>query len=662
MDTVKDSFLDLERQRQRLEDQASQLRQSLGYWRTWDADYETLKEEVDAIPEGARQSQTAILAVKEKFESSIVTAKELDVIFGSNAKPKTYAQIISVLDGRIDTGSKNVASLKRGLESTENKLAATTVIMNPDGTDEDGQPFTDIIEELDDDDNVISYRLAKPGDNSNQIRELLEKTGVKGLLPMLDGNTNEGGSSPGSAKESLKSNTAKKQALQGLISASPSSESPSPQLKATEKASEKQTARAKPPPPETAAASTENARSIPKSEVPTPLPRAAQRVQNIMDSAKAQEEISKTEPVIPENESEDDAQMRRHMLTYGLGEVGAVVAEMFIEDGDDDDWGTEDEEYESDESDEFGKSKYSVITDDYRQHMLELEKKLGFQSRFSRQLEKKIAAQSDDEEEGPEKEGIGRIVVQTQDKPLAVSSAASASSTTPVKNPPGSPAIESSLKKTNANKATGSSGDGADSVKLEAEPKSAKKSVRFAEMLDIAPQKPGGKPTPRRAKLPKVTDDDLPDTIGDVVECKSSSKNRRKKANKKASRFKKAMAETQTLSTPAMTPDAIPSAFSLDGNKISGSAAAPTPPQGQTLATAVVEKPTPASEKVIINDEFDGLTLQQEVSDEYHKRRKNIIQQHGGFLVQEELPIQRVEEHDQTKRVSRFKAARLSKQ
>ncbi|KKF96151.1 hypothetical protein CFO_g1505 [Ceratocystis platani] len=661
MDTVRDSFLDLERQRQRLEDQASQLRQSLGYWRTWDADYETLKEEIDTIPEDARQSPTAILAVKEKFESSIVTAKELDVIFGSNAEPKTYAQIISVLDGRIDTGSKNVASLKRGLESTENKLAATTVIMNPDGTDEDGQPFTDIIEELDDDDNVISYRLAKPGDNSNQIRELLEKAGVKGL-PMLDGNTNEGGSSPSSAKESLKSNTTKEQALQGLISASPSSESPSPQLKATEKASEKPTARAKPPPPETAAASTENARSTPKSEVSTPLPRAAQRVQNIMDSAKAQEEISKKEPVIPENESEDDAQMRRDMLKYGLGEVGAVVAEMFIDDGDDDDWGTEDEEYESDESDEFGKSKYSVITDDYRQHMLELEKKLGFQSHFSRQLEEKIAAQPDDEEEDPGKEGIGRIVVQTQDKPLAVPSVASASPTTPVKNPTGSPAIESSLKKTNADKTTGPSGDGADSVNLEAEPKSAKKSVRFAEMLDIAPQKPGGKPTPRRAKLPKVTDDDLPDTIGDVVERNSSSKNRRKKANKKASRFKKAMAETQTPSTPAMTPDAIPSAFSLDGNKISGSAAAPTPPQGQTLAAAVVEKPTPASEKVIINDEFDELTLQQEVSDEYHKRRKNIIQQHGGFLVQEELPIQRVEEHESTKRVSRFKAARLSKQ
>ncbi|KAL5612304.1 hypothetical protein BROUX41_000161 [Berkeleyomyces rouxiae] len=681
MSGVRDSFLDLERQRQRLKDQASQLRQSLGYWRTWDADYETLKEELNAIPEATRDSKSSLLAVKKGVESTIITAKELDVIFGGDNDTRTYDQIISVLDGRIDTGSKNVTSLERGLESTENKLAATTVIMNPDATDEEGQPFTDIIEELDDDDNVISYRLAKPGDNSLQIRELLEKAGVKNLPSSGDNSGKESGSGPSSSKAASQATINKGEPPQTSDTASKKALTMQPKLIKQE--IQNTLSQPEPPSSKSVVAFTNDTKSESKSETPGPLSRAAQRVQNIMDTAKAQEQISKKDPKIPENESDEDAQLRRDMLKYGLGEVGAVVAEMFIdEENDEEDWGS-DPDYESDESDDFGQSKYSVISDDYRQKMLELEKKLGFQSQFARQLEEKIASEPDDAEERPGDEGIGRIVVQKEGNrsPSATSTATMASGASPAtptaSDDPGTSdttstpatktaettATTSKLKKSEPNESAKSNADKAESANCEAEPKSAKKSVRFAEMLDIAPQKPGGKSTPRRAKLPKVTDDDVPDTITDVVERNTSSNNRRKKGGKKASRFKKAMAsETQGSSTPARTPDAIPAVFSLDENKISGSAAEPVPPKGETLAATVVERPTPASDKVVINDDFDELTLQQEVADEYHKRRKNMIQQHGGFLVEEELPIQRVEEEENTKRVSRFKAARLSKQ
>ena len=42
----KDSFLDLERHRLRLEESVTKLRQSLRHWQTWEAEYESLKEEI----------------------------------------------------------------------------------------------------------------------------------------------------------------------------------------------------------------------------------------------------------------------------------------------------------------------------------------------------------------------------------------------------------------------------------------------------------------------------------------------------------------------------------------------------------------------------------------------------------------------------------------
>ena len=45
----KDSFVDLERQRRRLEDNIQQLRKSLQHWQLWEAEYEGLKEEIVSL-------------------------------------------------------------------------------------------------------------------------------------------------------------------------------------------------------------------------------------------------------------------------------------------------------------------------------------------------------------------------------------------------------------------------------------------------------------------------------------------------------------------------------------------------------------------------------------------------------------------------------------
>ena len=47
----KDSFVDLELQRRRLEDSIQQLRKSLQHWQLWEAEYEGLKEEIASLNE-----------------------------------------------------------------------------------------------------------------------------------------------------------------------------------------------------------------------------------------------------------------------------------------------------------------------------------------------------------------------------------------------------------------------------------------------------------------------------------------------------------------------------------------------------------------------------------------------------------------------------------
>ncbi|KAG3177050.1 hypothetical protein PC129_g25530, partial [Phytophthora cactorum] len=66
-----------------------------------------------------------------------------------------------------------------------------------------------------------------------------------------------------------------------------------------------------------------------------------------MKTAKEQENLGDNKPIVPEDEDEDDAEMRRQMLAYSMGEVSAVVAELELDDGE-----TDDDDYEFDYSDE----------------------------------------------------------------------------------------------------------------------------------------------------------------------------------------------------------------------------------------------------------------------------------------------------------------------
>ncbi|KAF4498155.1 udp-galactose transporter like [Fusarium agapanthi] len=574
---------DIDKQQRQLEDDLSKLQNALKHWQTWHVEYEMLKEEVEAV---CKNGETELKTIHAGFEGEILKDRELDEIFGERAH-RSGEQILNILDRRIDYVTTNITSLQKQISAAETKLDES----QPDFTEDDGLLITEIIEQLDDDDNVISYKLNQPDIALPKIQDALQKAGIDDL--------EEG-------------NSASKTEISKQKEAEHSQESPSQhtELESTTLAP-------------SATKGVVFAADTKMQDGPKPqVSRNAKRVEEIMSHAKEQEKISNEQAYIPEDEDEEDAELRRQMLEYS-GEVGAVVAELQLEEGDSDDYEYEysDEGFEDDDDgqeDKYGRYTGRVVTDDYRQRMLELEKKLGIKSRFTDQPEDRDGDASSEDEEG-----IGRIVV----KPASATTTSSSSASKPVP-------VKSNIKEKQPEQPNG------------------KKGVRFAANLDIAPE---NEPTvlPVR-EAPVKEKEPIVEPLSDkIVERSSTAKapdTSEIKSTRKPSRFKKAR------DTVPPGPLDIPAKF-LDQDRPT----APTGPEGTTLADTLVEResiraaPHPP-------DEFDDELIYQEVADEHHKLRKKFIQREGGFLKEDESPIQPLEEQDGGREpVSRFKAARLSK-
>lgn len=584
------SIADIERHRLLLEENIKQLRKAIQHWQTWDAEYEALKEEVDSVATGGSKE---LERIKNDFDGELIDQKEIDEIFGRQ-KPKTRSQIVNVLDRRIDYVTKSLESLGKQLEAAEDSYANATVVSEPDDADEGGQPVTEILEELDEDDNVLSFKLNTPGQALPHIQETLDKVGLKDFLEE-DKGTNKVSPEQEAQKD-------KKPAAQIAQPKAPAQRKPSSQHEAAPKKAvsfvDEQTLDADEPKPE--------------------MSRKAKRVEHIMKNAKEQENISKTAPVVPEDEDEDEAALRKDMLKYSMGEVGAVVAELELEEGDSDDYEfdyTDEDDEDDDDEDKYGRTKQRVVTDDYRQRMLELEKKLGIKSRFT------DAAAAEDEDEGlgsgSDDERIGRIVVS--------------------QNPaPGVSALKPTPTKSSIKERQGGDSEG-------------KKGVRFADNLDIAPEDEAVATT-----APKK--EDLVEPLSDVVERSSGPGTSEPKPARKPSRFKKARNETSDSPGVIKGPLDAPAKF-LDQQD---SQPLPTGPDGTTLADKLVERE--ATSGPVETGDFDSSAF-HEVADEHQRLRKKFIERQGGFLKEDESPIKPLDEADGgPERMSRFKAARLSRQ
>ncbi|KAG5952574.1 hypothetical protein E4U53_000513 [Claviceps sorghi] len=616
MSGANDSFLTLEKHRLKLEENVKQLKKALQHWQTWDAEYEALKEEVEAVPPPCKPDD--LHKIHTDFDGELLIGREIDEIFGFQHS-KSSDQIINVLQRRLDYVGKNVTSLEKQLETAENKLAAATVISQPDAVDEDGQPITEILEELDDDDNVVSYQLKQPGNSLSQVQETLEKAGVRDLP--FDTST--------ATKTEAATSTPPHEA-----SATPFH--PPQSTPATSRRTSTGTTTTIPTPTPSVKKSVSFSEEVQEAQPPPPakFSARAKRVDRIMKTAKEQEDISKQDPVIPEDEDEDDAELRRQMLEYSMGQVGAVVAEIDLEEdvsGDDDDrdsgfeYGEDDidevgddddnDDDDDDEEDRFGRFTGRVVTDKYRRRMLELEQKLGVKSRFTEQTEHDHAGQS-----GREHGGIGRILVKSETESLSPSSRSAPS--------------KSNLKE---------SGDRDVDVK---------RGVRFAQALDIAPQADEGAETKSAGDRTAT----LVDPLSDVVERTAPAESSESKKPRKQSRFKKARDANPVIESGIIPkgPFDVPTDYVQKEQR-----SVPTGPKGSTIANKLVERDTPSS--ALAPDEFDDTMAHQEVADEYHRMRRKFIQRQGGFLKEDESAIQPLDDGDDGEPLSRFKAARLSR-
>jgi unconventional prefoldin RPB5 interactor 1 len=551
--TLKDSFLDLERHRKLLEENIEKLRKSLWHWQTWEAEYEGLKEEILAAKPTPTQEQLS--AICREYEGELVTRKGVEEILGS----RSAAQVVNLLDRRIDYVEQNVQTVQKQIEAAENKLAVATVISTPDVRNEEGLPMTEIIEELDEEGNVISSHTSTPGSAKPQLLEVLKKAGVDvpaNLTPTDSAKPSEG--KPLASPEQDASNTKK-----GVTF-------------------------------------TEDTKSGPEPE----KSQTAKRLEGIMNIAKQQDAKPSEPPVIPVDESPEDAALRREMLQYGMSEVGAVVAELDLEDGSDwtdDDYDQEDSSSTGDE-DEFGRSTSRVVDDEIRRQMIELEQRLGV--RMMENIGKKAS------DYDVVKEGIGRVTINGQENSAAIEDSTVAME-------------KKSSRRDSSPAAT-----------------STRKSVRFSEELDIspAPKLPATvTPVARKTTAP----------VNDIVERTTLAQSTSVPSQpKKTSRFKSARTT-------------IPLEFSPVKNQ---TRTVPTGPEGTTLAPSVVEREIPQDSVPAEPDELDPHLLHQEVATEYHKMRNMMIQRQGGFMKEEESEIVPfTEEEGGPKKMSRFKAARLAR-
>ncbi|KAE8447032.1 hypothetical protein EG329_011167 [Mollisiaceae sp. DMI_Dod_QoI] len=582
---VKDSFLDLERHRRLLEENIEKLRKSLRHWQMWEAEYEGLKEEILA----SESNQGQLLAIGDAYDGELVTKKEIQELLG--VPVRSAAQVMNLLDRRIDYVEQNVRTIQKQIETADNKLAAASVISAPEVRNEEGLPMTEIIEELDEEGNVISSRTTTPGDARPQLLEVLQKAGIKDLP-------------------------------------STSPPAPPPSTRTTTPAPEKT-------PKTVKDASKTTKKGVSFSEDTKPGPevqksQTARRMEEIMKLAKQQEEKPSEPPIVPQNESAEDAALRHEMLQYGMSEVGSVVAELELEEASD--WSDEDYEDETsgtDDEDAFGRSTGRLIDDELRQRMMELEERLGVRSM---QNIGKNASEYD-----VVQEGIGRVAIRDQD------------------------ASESP-------KAVPLSSKGDKGQEQRAGDSSAKKSVRFSENLDISA-------APETPVVPKPAQKErLVAPVSDVVERTSPTSN--PTPQKKASRFKSSRSPSGNVlngplefsSTPLPLQPAKPSTpkpFSTPiqfSPAIDASRTVPTGPEGAILAPKIVERDVPLNTSAAAPDELDPHLLNQEVAIEYHKMRNRMIQKQGGFMKEEESEIVPfTEEEGGPKKMSRFKAARLAK-
>ncbi|KAK8182233.1 Prefoldin subunit-domain-containing protein [Phyllosticta citribraziliensis] len=632
---------DLERQRLRLEDQLEQLRKSLRHWQTWDAEYEGLKEEIQALQEkdNGEPSADQILAAGREFDGELVNEKEIRELLGTNQQ-RTAGQVIDVISRRQEYVQQNVATVQKQVEATEDRLNKVLIISSPSLQDEEGGPLMDIREELDEEGNVLTSSIHKAGESAPRIVEALRKAGITDLQG--DENKQTGDEKEDAGKDADKGKSratpwepapppsdkihidlsklaeadgSSKPFGDASTQPSPTGEEPRRKKSVTFTPDTKPPAEEKPAPPKPAAAAPEPVKAkSPLSSYANFKPGS--RIVELDDDDRVvnAERAGVVAPVIPDNETPEEAALRREMLEYSLNEVGSVVAELDLYDGTDDDdeeeWEdeadddfAEDDEDEEMEEDEWGRSRPSVSAD-YVAKMRELEEKLN--ARMMENVGPVEPADADVNEVLQQAQGFHRLRVQT-DEQIPPALLPRAPSQTQRHDSP----LQSTPTTTTLSPTT-------------------EKKVTFADEVDVAPttsavaagdsdtgSKSASSPPPSQPAVTPVSDA--------VIERSTSSSTPQQPqqeptttTKKRPSRFKSSRAATPTTPTT------------------------PTPPTHATIASTILERPsTTTTTTTTTNDDEDDAalspqTLSTELMTQYHRARNtHISKQPGGFMARE---------------------------
>ena len=507
----------------------------------------------------------------------------------------------------------------------EEKLEAANVV---ELRNEDGLPLTEITEELDDDDNVVSSTVSKPGSAAPQLIEALRQSGVTDVPGEKTSSNDdvESGHGPVASQSSNKESSNRDKIT---ISIKTQKDNIPSQKKSVSFA-------------DTSDSISEGAGSQETSSSDFHIREVHEKLRESSSHA-----TTPGQPVIPDNESLEEATLRREMLEYNLNEVGAIVAEMDL---DDEDVEEDEEDYSSesdgshdgtdeDDEDEFGRTTKRTIDNDYKAQMLELERKLNAKALRNA--------------------GPSPTMVDARSLEAKV------------------------FKPRKGGTKAESTGDTSTTTK---------KGVRFAESLDI--QKAPSKPTNNGIVTTEITQKDP--IAAAIVERNPSESTHSKKASTQAkpSRFKATRASTSSASSakphnaqsngaiangplagldstahffPASQASShtIASSPKPQDNTANLQSDAPKIPHGRTHAEVLVERPVDETEQDVKEpDEFDPALMHQGIAVEYHRMRNRMIQRNGGFAaLDDDEELESVSQNAEAggRKMSRFKAAKLGK-
>ncbi|SLM33791.1 Domain of unknown function DUF3835 [Lasallia pustulata] len=657
------NFTDLENQRLQLEENVAGLRKSLQYWQTWEAEYEGLKEEFIAF--GQEHTPDELEEVGADFGGTLLDEKEIQSLFkDAHGKSRSSQQIVGLLTRRNDYVFENVNTVSKRLKKAEEQLSALKAKGQPMLHNTEGLPITEILEELDEEGNVISSSTTRPGEAAAQVADALRKAGLEEEFPASQTATMLG---IDDAKKTLPHEGDSAELQSNGLKPLEAAAAPNYTNKVEDQTSLAMTSEpAAPVGPQsrrkksvTFAADTKDAEPMaadtrPSSEINVDEIRAATPVKRISGTEHVSDATSESTdkdgspPIIPTDESLEDAALRRQMLQYSMDEIGAVVAEIDLdESGSQTSYSSEedgDEQYTSsadEEEDTFGRTTRRVLSDDYLREMQELERKL--KARVLRNVGPDMPENLDD---------LKRPIFD--------------------KRPP------KKLQPSNAQV-------------------QRKKGVRFADELDTS------SPPNKEPKTLSTSEHAAPPVHEAVIE-RAAPRNEASPAptsGKMLSRFKSSRtaaaaitnngppstnpASTEIVAnrplngniqernpptgspSPQLTPPSVskphPFRTPIPAPCEDRTRREPEGPPGKTLAETLIERPTVRADADVPEpNQFDPALLHQEVAVEYHKMRIRMVQRDGGFAPQAEEEEERVplaEEEGGGRKVSRFRAARL---